>query len=399
MNVYTPIGYLAVSVVLLAIAASPAFRAADASWHTQTNRTSTIDGLRGFLALAVFFHHATIYHRYLTNGVWEIPPSAFYTQLGQSAVILFFMITGYLFWGKAIDAQGRLDWRTLYLGRIFRIGPMYYLVTIAMLAIAIGTTGFRLQEPAPALAHELARLSLLGYFGPGSINGYPNAWVILAGVTWTLHYEWLFYLLVLPISTILFAKPRVHLPYAATGFIVAVAMLFHHPTINAAGYAAFFTGMLCSSLRATGFAIDPRQPANWIASGICLLVLGILVNLSSAYAPIPILLLAALFLLISSGCTMFGILDWRASKRLGEISYGIYLLQGLVLYAVLRPQIFREFALRSAATYWGVVLVAATALIVVALASHVTIEKPGIRIGRRIAFRMKQPLLFPGKTP
>ena len=399
MNVYAPIGYLAVSMILLAIAASPAFRAADASWHTQTNRTSTIDGLRGFLALAVFFHHATIYHRYLTDGVWQTPPSAFYTQLGQSAVILFFMITGYLFWGKAIDAQGSLDWRTLYIGRIFRIGPMYYLVTTAMLAVVVGTTGFRMQEPASALAHEFARLSLLGYYGPGSINGYPNAWAILAGVTWTLHYEWLFYLLVLPISAIFFGKRRVHLPYTATGFIVAIAMLFHHPSVNATAYAAFFTGMLCSSLRTTGFAIDPRQPANPIGSGICLLVLGILINMPSAYSPIPVLLLAALFLLISSGCTIFGILNWRSSKRLGEISYGIYLLHGLVLYASLRPHLVRGFALRSAATYWGVVLVAATALIVAALTAHVAVEKPGIRIGRRIAVRLKKPLLLPEKVP
>lgn len=88
-TVYTPIGYFVVSTILLSLASSPFFRAADASWHVQTNRASTIDGLRGFLALAVFFHHATIYHRFLTDGVWAVPPSAFYTELGQAAVVVF----------------------------------------------------------------------------------------------------------------------------------------------------------------------------------------------------------------------------------------------------------------------------------------------------------------------
>ncbi len=399
MSVYTPIGYLAVSMLLLAVAGSPVFRAADASWHTQTNRTSTIDGLRGFLALGVFFHHAVIYHRFLIDGVWTTPPSAFYTELGQASVVLFFMITGYLFWGKAVEAEGKLDWRSLYIGRIFRIGPMYYLVTVAMLAIVLRTTGFQMKEPPSALAHEWLRLSLLGYYGPGSINGYQNAWLIIAGVTWTLHYEWLFYLLVLPVSTIFFARRNIHLSYGAAGFAVAVLMLFHHPTATSAGYAAFFTGMLCASLRAAGMAIDSRRHANQIASIIILVLLGILVRMPSAYSPIPILLLAAVFFLCSAGCTVFGLLNWRASKRLGEVSYGIYLLQGLVLYAFLRPHGIRALALGSVAEYWGIVLLAAVVLIGSALIAHVSIEKPGIRIGRRIALRRKQPLLSLEKAP
>lgn len=391
LSVYSPIGYLVVSMILLGVAATPIFGAADASWHAQTHRASTIDGLRGFLAIAVFFHHATIYHRYLADGVWEIPPSVFYTQLGQSAVILFFMITGYLFWGKAIAAEGKIDWRSLYIGRIFRIGPMYYLVTVAMLALVLRQTGLHLREPVSAVVHEFTRLSLLGYYGPGSLNGYPNSWVILAGVTWTLHYEWLFYLLVLPISAILFARRSVHLPYAAIGFAVAILMLFRHPTLNSSGYAAFFSGMLCSSLRTTGFCIGPQRHVNLIASGITILLLGVLARMPSAYSAIPILLLAAVFFLCSSGCSVFGLLNWRASKRLGEISYGIYLLQGLVLYAFLRPHSLRTFALGSASAYWALVLLAALTLITSALIAHVVIEKPGIRAGRRIALALNPP--------
>lgn len=39
---------------------------------------------------------------------------------------------------------------------------------------------------------------------------------------------------------------------------------------------------------------------------------------------------AGLFHLLTSGATLFGLIELRAARRLGNISYGIYLLQGLV---------------------------------------------------------------------
>jgi hypothetical protein len=52
---------------------------------------STIDGLRGRLAMAVFFHQAAIWHQYLIIGEWLRPPSSFFGNLGQAGVRMFFM--------------------------------------------------------------------------------------------------------------------------------------------------------------------------------------------------------------------------------------------------------------------------------------------------------------------
>lgn len=107
MNIYTPIGYFFVLVSVLLFMKLPVFSAADTKWHTNASRTMTIDGLRGYLAVGVFIHHAVIYYRYLTERIWDNPASSLYTQLGSINVSLFFMITGYLFWGKIISCQGR----------------------------------------------------------------------------------------------------------------------------------------------------------------------------------------------------------------------------------------------------------------------------------------------------
>src|SRR5262245_31692713 len=69
---------------------------------TQAGRYETLDGLRGLLATGVFFCHSVVFYHYLGRDAWERPASPFYAALGEFAVALFFMITGFLFWSRAI---------------------------------------------------------------------------------------------------------------------------------------------------------------------------------------------------------------------------------------------------------------------------------------------------------
>ena len=125
VSTYSIWPYFACTAFLLIICGSPLFKAADVPPNPGRARISTLDGLRGFLALGVFFHHAAIYHEYLLDQQWRLPPSRFYSLLGQVGVAMFFMITGYLFWSRVVTERGRLDWLQLYIGRVFRIGPLY----------------------------------------------------------------------------------------------------------------------------------------------------------------------------------------------------------------------------------------------------------------------------------
>ena len=109
----------------------------------------------------------------------------------------------------------------------------------------------------------------------------------------------------------------------------------------------------------------------------------------SPYNPAALALIGATFFLIVSGCSIFGILLSRPARRLGDISYGIYLLQGLPQALFFRPAIFKSIAVSSPLGHWTLALFASITLIFVALFTHVAIEIPGIELGKRVtnAFR------------
>lgn len=149
-------------------------------------RNSQIDGLRGYLATGVFLHHFYIAWGYEISGRWVAPENVIFRNLGLVAVSLFFMITAYLFYGKILSSQGKLNWRRLYVGRVQRLWPMYA-VSIAVLLLIVAThTGFVAHESYLQLGWEA--LNWLAFTIPSApdVNGYNGTASIVAAVTWTL---------------------------------------------------------------------------------------------------------------------------------------------------------------------------------------------------------------------
>ncbi|TDR27720.1 acyltransferase family protein [Hydromonas duriensis] len=103
----------------------------------KTFKHVAIDGLRGFLALGVFFHHSLINYNYIATGVWTTPNSRFYTMLGQLSVGLFFAITAFLFWSKVLDSRDGINWKTLYVSRVRRIMPMYLVSVVIVIVFTL----------------------------------------------------------------------------------------------------------------------------------------------------------------------------------------------------------------------------------------------------------------------
>ena len=148
-------------------------------------------------------------------------------------------------------------------------------------------------------------------------------------------------------------------------------------------FALFLAGMISASLLRAGIILRLSDHAT---SVLVLAFIGaVFVTCHTAYAILSVILMGPAFYLIASGCTVFGLLTSRPARRLGEISYGIYLLQGLVLAAVLRPAPLRAIAVASPLGHWTLVCLAAVLLVVVATAAHKYIERPGISLGRRVA--------------
>jgi peptidoglycan/LPS O-acetylase OafA/YrhL len=399
MDFYSVWPFFGSLAVLLALAATPLFAAADVPPNPRPNRVKTVDGLRGFLALAVVFHHVAAYHAFIVDGRWVEPPSRFYALLGPIGVSMFFMVTGFLFWSRLIRARKPISWSQLYIGRLFRIGPLYLAATVAMLMVVLVLTGFRLRISVLHLCLELGRWFMLGAIPGTGVNGYTDAALLLAGVTWTIHWEWVFYLS-LPILGLAARKRHLHLPLVSGALIGCLIYAALHPPSkemlglmmsrgrpNAVVIALFLVGMLCASLDEKGLRL---RLSDRTASVMALVLLASVFLFRNGYAAGPVILLGATFFLIISGCTIFGLLVSRPAIRLGDVSYGIYLLQGLALAAFFRPPTLRALAIASPVYHWCLGLLSACVLIAVAVVAHVAIERPGIVLGKRMANAFKR---------
>ncbi|WP_086824106.1 acyltransferase [Allokutzneria sp. NRRL B-24872] len=351
--------FAAVVVGALLVLSVPAFARLDSP---ASGRFGHVDGLRGFLALAVFVHHVAVWRGYAETGRWEPPESAFFEHLGKAPVWLFFMITGFLFWRKVI--AGPVRWRTMLLGRVFRIGPLYLVVILFMLLIVFWRTGFQLHQPAGTVLGQVASWLALGLSGNATtvINGYADAHTVVAGVTWTLQFEWVFYLS-LPLLALV--RKRLLMPSVMLALLLALPAN-EMSALPLASFASLFAGMVCA-------ALPPLSVPDRLSSAVvvlCLLPGPFLAPTGS----LQIVLLAVAFFLVCNGSSVFGLLGLRASRRLGAVSYGVYLSHGLVL-TLLAP------------TTWPVAALAGLIVLVVAALAHVLVERPGIRWGKRLSTR------------
>jgi peptidoglycan/LPS O-acetylase OafA/YrhL len=365
---------------LCCLFALPIFRFVD-TVGGDSGRVVTIDGLRGFLALSVMIYHGLISYNYQANGQWIASDSLFYRPLGGVAVMLFFMITAYLFWTRLLKRDGRPDWKGLYIGRLFRIGPLYVFSILAMTLIVFWRTGFELREPLDSMVSNLGRWFALGLNDDMKpINGFPWTIFILMGVTWSIKYEWWFYFSL--IITAIFIQLRMHLTFAVVGLAASFALILTTQSDLWCLPAAFFCGILTASLLHEG--IKPRLSANWM-SIMALTALAIMFSFARTHAGvIQIALIGIAFYLICSGADLFGLLLLRPAQRMGHISYGIYLLQGIPLTLLFWHAPFKAWALFSPTHYWTALLICAAVLCVAASITFAAIERPFIELGKSL---------------
>ena len=250
-----------------------------------------------------------------------------------------------------------------------------------MVLVLIGAgihTGWRLDVPPSHLLGQIAKWSAGGLFEESSINHYPNTSQISADVTWTLGYEWRFYaaLIVLAIPT----------RWRLTGLVVPPVLLAS--VVIHESFAQSTKPWMCAALFLIGMSTAAFREAmpDLVFRGMpaSLIVTALLVFTLLNPPAFPILILGGAFLLIASGADLFGLLRTRPARRLGNVSYGIYLLQGPILAVAAAIGSVRNLDLRSPLGHWTVTLLEAVALVSLATCTHVWIERPGIDLGRRL---------------
>lgn len=353
------------------------FRVIDPA-ESARGRYASLDGLRGFLAFGVFIYHLQMSRDHRITGSWLPPGDIFYSQLGPLGVSLFFMITGFLFWDKLLRSGGRPDWRSLYLGRLFRIGPMYLVAVLAMLLIVFSRTGFTLQQPLPELLSAVGQWLALGMIDTQpDVNGYPASQV-LAGVTWTIWYEWWFYAALLGMS--LAARGARHVLLPTLGLLACIIGRHLLELEMLAMPALFAGGMLVASMLRMRWRLElSDRLASMLALAILVLIFAFP---SGGYGSLSILLLIPFFYLLCCGCSLFGLLHGRGAQRLGHISYSLYLLQGLVLTLVFENETLGRWAISGEVGLWFVGALCGLLLVLLAALAFCMVERPGIQLGQ-----------------
>jgi len=333
---------------------------------SNAGRFESIDGLRGFLAIGVFFTHVIATYGFYAHGRWYSTFSPIHAVMGQTGVSLFFMITGFLFWRRALRAKGSLDARALFVSRIRRLVPMYAVsVAFAFLIIA-AMSGFQLREPVVTVLKEVRGWLSFGFMHAGDVNGVQDAHIINA-VYWTLAYEWSFYL-ALPLLALFARGWAFALLAAATLFFGIQAPI----TIN------FLAGALAAMAVERGL-LNGRLARAWLTPIPVAAIATVLAVFDEAFHPAAIGLLFVAFLFIVDGNTLFGLLRTRAAQLFGTVSYSFYLLHCIVLFVAFRlVDAVSPVAHLTGAQHWTVAALAALGTTLLAAFTYRRVEYPFI---------------------
>ncbi|WP_431064158.1 acyltransferase family protein [Methylotuvimicrobium sp.] len=292
----------------------------------QSNRFGAIDGLRGYLALSVFIEHYVTTYYWKTQGEWRRPPEQYFENFGTVGVAIFFMITGFLFVSKVMQNK-EVDWVKLFKSRVFRIYPLYLFCVLIVVIVSFYDSRFSLRVSGYELFIQF--MAWILYYGE-EINGYKDTVLIIASVAWTLKYEWLFYIS-LPAIRFVIKKGWPLILIASIGIVILFfkkLTLYH---VSSDYFILFLIGGCVAWLRVS--YQDRLTIINTpLISIFALIAYVAALWLDDTYRLAHIALMSLFFLCVALGNTLFGLFSNKVSIFLGEISFSIYLVHGIILY-------------------------------------------------------------------
>ncbi|MFD7446820.1 acyltransferase family protein [Streptomyces sp. NPDC059909] len=166
------------------------------------SRLGWLDALRGIAALVVVFDHSS--YSFMPEFRRELMPEFNTSRYG---IMVFFLVSGYII-PASLERRGCV--RTFWIGRVFRMYPLWAAVVIpalvlSLLGIAEIRADFGQQSVVTVAAAHVTFLQ--------ELLGTPNFLMVL----WTLSYEMAFYLLVVALFTV-----RLHQRSAAVAVTLVV---------------------------------------------------------------------------------------------------------------------------------------------------------------------------------
>lgn len=354
--------------------------------EAQSGRVSTIDGLRGVLAMSVFFLHCVEYYGYRRTGIWLPPESNFYAQLGVASVTMFFFITGYVFWKKLKNKPDSIHFGEFLKERLRRLSGAYVLACLLLFLLVAISSSFHLQVPFHIWIMQ--HLLWFTFLGAGhEINRIAMSKVWL-GPAWTLRSEWYFYLTLPWLGFFARSRRRLFLLLACSAIVATLLGHVHSSGIVAAlvelprAYAMFLaylfgTGMVIAEMRVSRLTFTRSYRLTCL---VAVVLIGItLVYIRPEYGLVESAALALPFALVASGTDVLGLLSSSPILFLGRISYSFYLFHLLVLAGAGMLVESVSLTTHGAVLYWAFCAVVGTIALTLSAISYRYIEVPGMR--------------------
>lgn len=321
-----------------------------------TRRLGFLDAIRGLAVLWVLFQH---FGEYVSGWVRDV--SLKHLQFGQLGVALFFCVSGFII-PVSLHRTGKLS--TFWVHRFFRLYPAYWLSLLGA-AVAIGY-GLK-HSPLHGAGDWLADTTMLQNF-----VHRPDAW----GPYWTLAWELAFYALMSTLFVLGLHRRSVPILLGAVGVVLLVQLSSWNT-----GPDFLPADMFTVAIMLCGYAIYQwrfEQLSGAVLAFVLLVWAAAAVVIrrddgtSDATLASWLLAVAAFLLFVEIG-RRWQFPAWL--QRVGRISFSIYLVHPMVL-------IFFRFAGLPAAARVVIWLVATLAI---SELSHRYIERPAIRVGRRVS--------------
>jgi peptidoglycan/LPS O-acetylase OafA/YrhL len=350
-------------------------------------RIGHVDGLRGYLALAVMIHHFTVWIQVTRlGGTWSPPAVYFFAQLGSGAVALFFMTTGLLFYPRILAGFRACSWPAIYISRVFRILPLIAFSVGVMTVIAMTRTGQGLGADFP-----LAALQWIATTGSPPLAGYRDSAFLNAGVLWSLQMEWIFYLCILPLCALLTDMLRGRLPSWVLPALLLIASqaapgLRH--LFDVWRFMPFFAvGMLAFEIRSRPALASRLQTRGATILAVAALAAGMTLFKSPNFLALPFF--AFFFFCVACGNDMGGVLRLKGALALGECSYGIYLMHGILLNLLFVDGAFL-IAPIGTRLLPALLPIAAVAIVLLTALTYLLVERPAIKAGRFLSDKWRR---------
>ncbi len=291
--------------------------------------------------------------------------------------------------------------------------PLYSLLVLAVVTLTVFESGFRVSVPRGQLLSELTNAFSMGARILGSING-SEAGTYAGTATWTLTYEWRFYVL-LPLMAYLSTLKR------NAGWLLIAPLVFLGVDSHQIGYQApfycalllcgiisiwfrsnwwlmlipffflgydhmyllFAFGMLSAHLSKVSRLVELLR-SNTISLIVLLVVPLIWWTSIDPYSLATESLCFIAFLPIACGNSLFGILRITGLRTLGTISYSIYLIHCLVLYLLYRTfQLGPTFVGMNSIEFWISMAAVMVLVVIVSIVTFRYFELPFMIMGRK----------------